>query len=357
MDHQLHLKPGVADIAREAGVSIGTVDRALHNRPGINWRTKARILEIAARLGYHPDPAARALASKQRRRILSVLPSDPCGFFPCVVRGIQEEAHLQRASGISVEFRSYPWLKDGEAEAIARAVNDGFDGLIIAPGSPETARAAIAQASAREIPVVSVTTDAPGTGRLSTVLADSHSIGSIAAELIGRVLWGRGSVGVITGSTAVAHHAEALRAFRQTLSTDFPSLVLLDPIEAHDDAELAYTRTIDLLRATPDLGGLYVGTSNSLAVLHALDHLQVSGRVALVTMDLFPELAERIRDGTVLASIHQRPRNQGRTAFRALQQYLAEGVRPPAEIALAPHIVLRANLDLLLKRGLEAVLE
>jgi LacI family transcriptional regulator len=42
---------GIKDIARTLGISIGTVDRVLHNRTGVSLKTKARVLEMAARLG------------------------------------------------------------------------------------------------------------------------------------------------------------------------------------------------------------------------------------------------------------------------------------------------------------------
>ena len=60
------MKPaGVHDIARLAKVSIGTVDRALHGRPGISLATRERILRIARKVGYTPNPTARALSVRR----------------------------------------------------------------------------------------------------------------------------------------------------------------------------------------------------------------------------------------------------------------------------------------------------
>ena len=53
---------GVHLIAEIAGVSRGTVDRALHGRGEINDATRQRVLEIARQIGYRPNPAARALS-------------------------------------------------------------------------------------------------------------------------------------------------------------------------------------------------------------------------------------------------------------------------------------------------------
>ena len=65
---------GIKDIARELGVSIGTVNRALHGKPGINAMTRARVLEHGRALGYRPNLAARYLKSRKPIRISVHLP-------------------------------------------------------------------------------------------------------------------------------------------------------------------------------------------------------------------------------------------------------------------------------------------
>jgi LacI family transcriptional regulator len=63
------------ELARECGISQGTVDRALHNRPGISPRTRDRVLRAARRYGYQPNPAARELLTGQSNVIGAVLPA------------------------------------------------------------------------------------------------------------------------------------------------------------------------------------------------------------------------------------------------------------------------------------------
>ena len=69
------LQTGVKEIARRANVSIGTVDRVLHNRTGVSKMTKHKILAIMKELDYQPNILARRLASKKVLRFASLIPA------------------------------------------------------------------------------------------------------------------------------------------------------------------------------------------------------------------------------------------------------------------------------------------
>ena len=77
-------------IAELAGVSRGTVDRALHNRGRINPEVAARIHKIAADLGYKPNLVGQALVkSKRDFKIGAILQSVESPTLPIVRQGLQ----------------------------------------------------------------------------------------------------------------------------------------------------------------------------------------------------------------------------------------------------------------------------
>ena len=111
-----------------------------------------------------------------------------------------------------------------------------------------------------------------------------------------------------------------------------------------------HRRALKVLRSHRDLKGIYVSTVNSLPVLQAAEQEGRLNSLTIVTTDLFPELVEWIRAGKVAATLYQRPLTQGRIAVQALYQYLLDGTCPPPRIQIAPHVVMRSNLDLFLDR-------
>ena len=141
-------------------MSIGTVDRALHDKPGINPGTRRRVLDTAGRLGYRPNLAARHLKSRTTFRISVHLPEEIALFWDSLRDGIREAA-APFAPTLSVEFRSNPRLGEGEVELFEQALASGVNGLIVAPGDPAALEPLIRRAARQNIPVVCVVTDAP----------------------------------------------------------------------------------------------------------------------------------------------------------------------------------------------------
>ena len=340
----------VKDIARALGISIGTVDRALHGRRGISPITRDRVIKMAQTLGYKPNLAARYLKAPRDLRLTVNLPSQ-IGFFFDAVRGGIRSAAGPFDAAVDLRFRNHPVLGEGDIELFEQALEDGSKGIIIAPGHPSQLKPWIRRAAQKHVPVVCVATDAPGTERLAAVSADPFTSGSIVAELLCRIVPNQSNAAVFTGDLSTYDHSEKVRGFEQGLSFCSGRIAVSAIIESHDDEHVAYTQTRELLTQDRQLRAIYVTTANSLGVLRAIEEIDPQRPLDVITTDLFPQLVPYLRSGRVLATINQRPQAQGRMAFEALYRFLVEGKCPAARIKLNPHIVMRSNLDLFLERA------
>lgn len=339
---------GIKDIARALDVSIGTVDRALHGRPGINPLTRARVLKMAQTLGYRPNFAARVLKLNRRLKISVHLPEEIASFFDTLRDGIREAAQPFEST-IEVQFRSYPRLGQGDAKLFDEALNQETNGIILAPGHPSALRPRIRQAARKHIPVVCVATDAPGTDRLTSISCDAYASGALVGELLTRFIREPGPVLVVTGDLGTNDHSEKVRGFQECLAGMRSSLAPVQVIEAHDDAEIALDGARECLKRYAELRAAYVSTANSIPVIQAIQEAGRLGEIAVFTTDLFPALVPLIRGGQVLGTVYQRPRAQGRMAFQAMHKFLVEGSCPPVRHRLPPHVILRSNLELFLE--------
>jgi LacI family transcriptional regulator, galactose operon repressor len=312
--------------------------------------TKSRVLQMAKTLGYRPNLAARYLSSKRNLRVSVNTPQGTTSFWDDVRTGISEEARGLIMENVEIEYRTYPRLGEGEEEAFEAALKAGVDGIITYPSRPQSLHSWLRRASRSNIPVVCVATDAPNTGRLAVVSIDTLASGSLAADLMGSFLGGKGKIAVTMSSLAITEHAEKRTAFGSTLLRLYPQMQLQETIEDHDVEAEAYEKSRDLFKRHPDLAGIYVTTEASIPVLHAARDARMLERITFITTDLFPALVPEVRSRAVAATIYQRPRTQGRMAFRVLHEFLVEGECPSFQVTLAPHLVMRGNLDFFLQR-------
>jgi LacI family transcriptional regulator len=274
-------------------------------------------------------------------------------------RGCIQEAAAPFQDSIELRFRTYPRLGDGDVDLFAEALEQNTNGIILAPGHPADLKPWIRKAARKHIPVVCVATDAPGTERLTAVSSDAYTSGAMVAELLTRCARTAGEILVVTGDLSTVDHSEKVRGLREFLAKMKSPLQVAEVVEAHDSSAEAYAMAKQAISTSPKLRAVYVATANSEPVLKAMQDAGGSSKALVVTTDLFPSLIPLIREGRVLATIYQRPKAQGRLAFRSIYQFLVEGTCPPSRHRLPAHIILQSNLDLFLdlqKSDLEGVL-
>jgi LacI family transcriptional regulator len=82
----------IYDLARDAGVGIGTVSRCLNNHPSVSVETRARVIDVVKRLNYQPHTYAQRLASRKTNTISAIIPFFTNYFFMQVLQGVQDKA-------------------------------------------------------------------------------------------------------------------------------------------------------------------------------------------------------------------------------------------------------------------------
>ena len=341
---------GIRDIAEALGISIGTVDRALHGRSGVSAKTKAHVLRMVEELGYKPNVAARSLKLNRKLRIASVLPREIASFFDPLRTGIEAAADAVLGLHVTLDRYEYPAINTGEIELLREVGAKKYDGILFTPGRPRDLNATIRDIVRQGTAMFCAGCDAPESDRTGCVTLDAYISGGLAAELLSHKLQTPSRVVNITGELANADHAEKLRGFAATLAMLAPHLTLLPVIESHERTEDAYHYTKALLKSKNRPDAIYISTANSMPVFRALEEQKLFGQIQVIATDIFPELVPLIESGKVLATIYQRPTEQGKLAFETLLKHLLEPDKPAGSHRLAPHLVFRSNLSIFVER-------
>lgn len=339
-------RSGIPRIAELAGVSIGTVDRALHGRPGINEETRKRVLDIARKIGYKPNLAARSLSTGKRLKIGVCVPREIRYFYNEMWDGIHEEVRRYEPRGIDFLLEEVPELGKGERQLFRKLVDAGVEGIVVTPGNPQTMTPLIDSAEENGVRVVCVSTDAPDSHRSCLVCVEPRLNGLMAGELMARFVPPHSTAAIITGMLKTVDHRQKADGFTASFTEYCEGGAVVATIEGHEDPQESFRKTRKLLKHFPGLAGIYVNTVNCLPVCRALSDAGRAGKVRLIATDLFKEMVPLFRNGTIDASMHQRPYRQGQLAVRGLAEHLLHDVELPPTHHLNPNVILRSNLQL-----------
>ncbi len=337
------------DVAREAGVSLATVDRVLNGRPGVRPQTVQRVQDAVQRLAYTPDPAAARLARPKPWRLAFVLPAGSNSFVTLLraeLEALGSWLGEQRARAQVVEADAF---SPADAAQAISALKGQCDAAIVMAQDHPRVRAAIDELAAAGVCVVTLVSDVPARGRTRFVGIDNVAAGRTAGALLTRFAGARaGPVAVILGSRFLRDHAERLFGFQQVLGEEAAegrtALELLPPIEGQDRSDITEPLLRDLLLKHPDLVGLYSIGAGNRGIQAALQASGAAGRVVWVCHELTPHARRALLEGVASAVINQDAAHEVRSACRvALAQLSRERLLQDQE-RIRIEIYLKDNL-------------
>ena len=322
----------IKEIAQLSGVSRGTVDRVLHHRGRVSPEKEAKVLKVAAQLGYKPNTIGKALAARQKSYAIGVLlTAQGVSFFDEVLRGISAGAEELADYGVSVIVRSIkgydPAVQLQEMEALKPQVN----ALILNPINDPIIVEEINRMAAEGLEVVTLNTDVEGSRRLCYVGPDYFRSGQAACGIMGMLLQGKGALGLLTGSVRILGHNQRMAGIRAVLRERFPQITVADFGQTNDDDVEAFAEASRMLREHPEITGLILVAAGSYGVCRAVEALPPERRPLVVAMDLVPTTVEMMKKGIIQAAVCQQPFFQGQQAVRVAFRRLVQGEIPPTQ--------------------------
>jgi LacI family transcriptional regulator len=309
----------LSDVAREAGVSLATVDRVINRRVGVSTRSVTLVEQTLEKLGYRPDPLAARLARRSMQRFCFVLPAGNNTFMRMLADQV-EQARSSLADQRAIADVIWADVFDPAAlAATLERIDDGYEGVALVALDHPMVREAIDALDARGIEVVTLVSDAPGSRRAHFVGIDNSAAGRTAATLLGRFAGGRrGPVAVLAGSLSLRDHAERIYGFQQVLESEYATLAILPVQEGRDDVENCRKVVAALLAEHPDLIGIYNAGAGNRGVAEALEATGRAKDVIFVGHELTPHSRRFLMRGTMDAVINQDCGHEARSAARVL---------------------------------------
>lgn len=338
----------IKDIAALAGVSRGTVDRALNDRGGVNREVAERIKRIAAEQGYKTNRAALALAARKKPITIGVIfPSEGNAFYDDVISGLEAAEAEFRDSGLSVLLKTMRgYSEDVQIALMDELLQEGVQALVIATINSKRITAKVNALVKKGIPVITANTDLEKSKRLCYVGTDYEKSGRIAAGLLGLVsdTYPLNTV-IITGSIQVLGHNQRISGIHAAARQNYPFIQILDIYETYDDLERAYSVTQEILQKYPQLDAIYMTAGGVAGACRAIVDAGMSGKIRLLTHDNTSESRPYLEAGVISATICQDPYRQGYLPVKLLFDYFLDKQAPSQERMYTQNdILIRENL-------------
>jgi LacI family transcriptional regulator len=307
------------DIAREAGVSLATVDRVLHNRPGVRPDTVRRVKETIARHSFQPHVAGAELARGRSRRFAFVMPSGPNLFMQQIQSYLGEMSGWMSARRLVLKMVPTDVFDPFVLASTLEALVGDYDGVAVVALDHPGVRAAINDLVDGGAKVVTLVSDVPSSRRHHYVGIDNIAAGRTAGALVGRLVGPRpGKVAIVAGSQGLRDHAERIFGFNQVMASEFPGLSVLPVHEGRDEDARSEQLLSRLLGKHPDIVGLYNVGAGTQGVANALIASGRDRQIVFVGHDVTSLTRKLLLQGVMDAAISQNPGHEARAAVRVL---------------------------------------
>ena len=329
----------IQQIAELAGVSRGTVDRALNNRGRINPEVAKRIEQIANEIGYvpkHRKKAGQSVGEADRERISRigvVTQLSQSSFMIQVNKGLQDASDRLRERGIEVVIKENASVDEQQQlAALQELEEEGMDALAIMPVECDSIREKINQlVEEKHIPVVTFNTYIVGTKRTCFVGLDNWKSGQAAAGLMGLMMHGHGKVLGITGYFSNSAGSCRIDGFVAELKKNFSDMELVGVQSSLDHTEEVEKIIVNAMTAFPDLEGIFVASGGQAGVKRAFERVNLEKRPYVIIYDLTPKNKNALLEGTVDFLIDQEGYEQGYRALTILEDIIKRGNSPENE--------------------------
>ena len=188
------------------------------------------------------------------------------------------------------------------------------DALIVAPTDSAALDPDLLKVQKAGTKVIFVDTSSANTAiGLSRISSDNAQGGRLAADTLGNLIGGKGTVAVISVAKGVSTTDARVQGFDQEMAAKFPNVKLL--AEQNDDADSVSTATSFIegdMAANPDLAGAFAANViTAQGAASGIAHAGKTGKVKLATFDADPTQMSMMNAGTIQLAIAQEPALEG----------------------------------------------
>jgi LacI family transcriptional regulator len=348
-------KARIKDIAVLAGVSIGTVDRVLHNRGEVAEKTKTKLLQIIKDLDYSPNFIAQALKIKKSIRLVSLLPepTEENAFWGKHPQGIIRA--MDELIPFSVTFEQITFNIESENDFQRKAddvLNYHPDGLVLAPIFKAESIAFCDRLEKENIPYVFIDGFIKETGFLAYTGEDIFQSGRVAGQLADMVTPSKKDIMVINiarNLQNVHHLINRTEGFLSYFTETGKNIGKKITLNIPDPTNEKIKKEVDkIFNKNGNVGSIFITGSKSYKIAEYFESEGINS-INLIGYDLHDKNIMYLKSGIIKFLLGQRPEEQTYKGIKKLFEFISLNKIPEKIEYLPVDVVTSENVNFFLK--------
>jgi LacI family transcriptional regulator len=261
----------IKDLAKQLNLSVATISKALKDSHEISPETKQKVLALAKKLNYTPNPYASSLRKRTSKTIAVVLPEVADSFFSLAINGIETIAR-EKGYHVLIYLTHESFARE---EAILKEFQSGrVDGILISVSSETICSDHIKEVIASGIPLVFFDRVCEDVETAKIVTDDFESSYKATSHLIKK---GCKKISYLSTSSALSINYKRIEGYMQALTDNGIKKSADDIISCTSDSKGNYKIIRDLLKKQTRPDGLIVSVEKlATPVYLACDDLKLS---------------------------------------------------------------------------------
>lgn len=347
----------LVDIAKMAGVSVGTVDRVIHDRGRVSEENRKKVQAILEVVNYQPNLMARSLASKKQYHFVAITPSFTQGeYWEAISKGIDQAASEMESYNITITKLFFDQYNNKTFDDIIRNILDEkVDGVLIATLFTDSVIRLSQELDRHDIPYVYVDSNIKDQHQLAYFGTDSYDAGLIAARLLTDRLAADSDIlmarFIHSGKNDSNQGKNRREGFRHYLN-EIGFAGNLHEVELKiKDSVYNFAKLDELFANHMAIKGAIIFNSTCYILGDYLKARQIKS-VRLVGYDLIERNTQLLSENVITALIAQRPEQQGYDAIKSLCNYWLFKQNPERVNLMPIDILLKENLKYYLNNKL-----
>lgn len=314
MTHRFPIK----ELARQAGLSTATVDRALNNRANVSPQTKRRVAAATQEL----EAQESLLAAKGRRIFIDFVVEAPQRFNREIQTACEDVLSYLGPAVFRPRYFMKDNMGDNEVEALLNMIaKRGSHGVVLKARDVPNVQNLVSKLHDRNIPVVTLVTDITSPHRLTYAGLDNFRAGQTAAYLMAKVLKDQSGCVLTTQSQSdFTGEQERLRGFEDVITQKCPQIRLIKTSGGGGRSSDTLKTIEDFLPDARQLKGVYSMGGANQTILNLLDRFRIAPEI-FIAHDLDEENLHHLKNETIDFVLFHNLKDDLHHAFNAIAAY------------------------------------